>query len=249
MSSGRGSCSTSPSSRRRATHRASRSRPAAASIRRRSPRRRHGWDWPRASPVFAMVPPHGTDIDVGPFRYLDERDKVEALARMYPSLDIRFIAPERIHPTAEDDTCYFVRANLPSFDPVGIGSGPYLPEAVAAAGHRALLIGNYGKFRADLVGKVFSCRALPRAAMERVSRRAARGCASRAIADSGSRFRCRLRHADGAERAAQADLPFARPRSRQRRASQRAEPVLHRGNRLGAAMAGARLRSLVWSAR
>ena len=59
-----------------------------------------------------MVPPLGTDIDVGPFRYLDERDKVEALARMYPNLDIRFIAPERIHPTAEDDTWYFVRAGL-----------------------------------------------------------------------------------------------------------------------------------------
>jgi asparagine synthase (glutamine-hydrolysing) len=95
---------------------------------------------------FCMVPPPGTDVDVGPFRYLDERDKVEELARMYPSLNIRFIAPDRIHTKAYDDTLYFVPANLPSLAPASFGVGPYRPEAVAAAGHRAVLIGNYGNF-------------------------------------------------------------------------------------------------------
>ncbi len=95
---------------------------------------------------FCMVPPPGTDVDVGPFRYLDERDKVEELARMYPSLNIRFIAPDRIHPKAYDDTLYFVPANLPSLAPASFGVGPYRPEAVAAAGHRTVLIGNYGNF-------------------------------------------------------------------------------------------------------
>jgi asparagine synthase (glutamine-hydrolysing) len=95
---------------------------------------------------FCMVPPLDTAIDVGPSRYFDERDKIEALARMYPSLDIRFIAPDRPHPKAKDDTFYFVRANLPSLAPASFGDGLYLPEAVAAAGHRALLIGNYGNF-------------------------------------------------------------------------------------------------------
>lgn len=95
---------------------------------------------------FCMVPPQGTAIDVGPFRYFDERDKVEALARMYPSLDIRFVSPDRLHPRAQDDTFYFVRANLPSFAPMMFGTGLYMSEAVAAAGHRAMLIGNYGNF-------------------------------------------------------------------------------------------------------
>jgi asparagine synthase (glutamine-hydrolysing) len=95
---------------------------------------------------FCMVPPAGADIDVDAFHYLDERDKVEALARMYPSLDVRFIAPDRSHPRSGDDTFYFVRANLPSLAPASFGDGLYLPEAVAAAGHQALLIGNYGNF-------------------------------------------------------------------------------------------------------
>ena len=48
---------------------------------------------------FSTVPPLGTQIDVGPFRYLDERDKVEALARMHPSLDraLRRSRPRRSH--------------------------------------------------------------------------------------------------------------------------------------------------------
>jgi asparagine synthase (glutamine-hydrolysing) len=95
---------------------------------------------------FCMVASAGTDIDVGAFKYLDERDKVEALARMYPSLDIRFVAPNRSHPKVKDDTYYFVRANLPSLAPASFHDGLYLPEAVAAAGHQALLIGNYGNF-------------------------------------------------------------------------------------------------------
>jgi asparagine synthase (glutamine-hydrolysing) len=95
---------------------------------------------------FSMVPTLGADIDVGPFRYFDERDKVNALARMYPCLDVRFIAPDRLHPKARNNTLQFVRANVPSFNPASLGIGPYMPEAVAAAGHPVQLIGNYGNF-------------------------------------------------------------------------------------------------------
>jgi asparagine synthase (glutamine-hydrolysing) len=95
---------------------------------------------------FSQVPTLGADIDVGPFRYLDERDKVKALARMYPCLDVRFIAPDRLHPKARDNTLQFVRSNVPSFNPASLGIGPYMPEAVAAAGHPAILIGNSGNF-------------------------------------------------------------------------------------------------------
>jgi asparagine synthase (glutamine-hydrolysing) len=95
---------------------------------------------------FSRVPPSGTQIDVGPFRYLDERDKVEALARMHPSLAVRFVTPERDDPLAEDDTRYFARANLPALGPLGMGIGRNFLDAIQAAGHRVVLIGNYGDF-------------------------------------------------------------------------------------------------------
>ncbi len=95
---------------------------------------------------FCLVPPPGTNIDVGRFKYLDERDKVEALGQMYPGLRLHFVAPERVHPKAFDDTRHFVGIHLPAFDAAGLGFGPYLPETVLATGHRAMLIGNYGNF-------------------------------------------------------------------------------------------------------
>ncbi len=95
---------------------------------------------------FCMVPPPGTNIEVGPFRYVDERDKVEALARLHPTLDVQFVVPTIDHPKAGDDTWYFVRANLPSLTALGLGSAPELAEAVARGGHQALLIGNRGNF-------------------------------------------------------------------------------------------------------
>jgi asparagine synthase (glutamine-hydrolysing) len=95
---------------------------------------------------FSRVPPLGTQIDVGPFRYLDERDKVEALARMHPKLTVRFITPERDDPFDEHDTRYFARASLPALGPIGMGIGRQFIDAIQAAGHRVVLIGNYGDF-------------------------------------------------------------------------------------------------------
>jgi asparagine synthase (glutamine-hydrolysing) len=88
---------------------------------------------------FCTVPPSGAQIDVGPHRYFDERNKVEALARMYPSLAVHFVTPARNDPWAEDDTRYFARANLPALGPAGLGR--HLADAIEAAGHRVALIG------------------------------------------------------------------------------------------------------------
>jgi asparagine synthase (glutamine-hydrolysing) len=95
---------------------------------------------------FTLVPPAGTRIDVGRFRYLDERDKMEALARMHPSLAVRFIAPDRNHRLFEDDMRIFTRANLPVYGAGGGDAGAHLTDAIAGAGYRTLLIGNYGNF-------------------------------------------------------------------------------------------------------
>jgi asparagine synthase (glutamine-hydrolysing) len=100
---------------------------------------------------FSLVPPPGPQIDVGPFRYFDERDKVDALARMHPSLAVRFIYPDHNHPWAQDDTRYFARANLPALGPVGMGR--YFADEVQAAGHRVLLLGSYGNFGLTWAGQ------------------------------------------------------------------------------------------------
>ena len=100
----------------------------------------------RSITCFCMVPPPGTDIDVGPLRYLDERDKVEALARMHPTLDVRFLTPVTDHPRGADDGWYFARANLPALAAIGVGDGPRLMDALNRDSHRAVLIGSYGNF-------------------------------------------------------------------------------------------------------
>jgi asparagine synthase (glutamine-hydrolysing) len=111
---------------------------------------------------FTMLPPPGTQIDVGPFRYLDERDKVTALAQRYPQLDVRWVAPTHLHRFEEDYVRFFARANLPVFGPPAHGWYAHLSDAVAAAGHRALLVGNYGNFGMSWGGN-FALLALLRA--------------------------------------------------------------------------------------
>jgi len=111
---------------------------------------------------FSLVPPRGTDVDVGPFRYVDERDKVEALARMHPALNVEFITSAHDHPKAADDTWYFMKANLPSLAAMGVGAAPWLAETVTQTGHSALLIGNYGNFGLTWAGR-FSLLELLRA--------------------------------------------------------------------------------------
>jgi asparagine synthase (glutamine-hydrolysing) len=95
---------------------------------------------------FTIVPPSGPQVDVGPDRYFDERDKVEALARMHPSLKLRFVAPDHSNPSADPDTRHFLRAYLPALGPVGLGLGRHLSNDVQAAGHRVMLLGSYGNF-------------------------------------------------------------------------------------------------------
>jgi asparagine synthase (glutamine-hydrolysing) len=95
---------------------------------------------------FSLVPPAGTQIDLGPFRYLDERAKVEALGRMHPRLGLRFVTPERIHSLTHDDTGFFARTSLPAHGPTALAYGFHLNDAITSAGHRVLQIGSFGNF-------------------------------------------------------------------------------------------------------
>ena len=139
---------------------------------------------------FTLVPPADACIDVGRFRYLDERDKVRALGRMHPSLDLRFIAPERAHPIIEDDTRLFARAGLPILGATHLGWFGHLHDAAARSGHRALLIGDMGNFGLTW-GGVFSLIALLRAgewarfvpALRAAARESERGLARSLVGD------------------------------------------------------------------
>ena len=110
---------------------------------------------------YTLVPPADLRIDVGSGKYLDESDKIKALARMHPALDVRFIAPENPHPFEEDFTRYFARTGLPVLNPANMGWFSFLRDAAAAAGHPALLTGQRGNFGLTWHGR-FSLLALLR---------------------------------------------------------------------------------------
>lgn len=110
---------------------------------------------------YTVVPPAGVQIDVGPRRYIDERGKMAALARLYPALDIRCFAPEALHPNELDPTRFFLELGLPSIGTAVLGPYSYMFDAVAAAGHRVLLVGNRGNFGLTWRGS-YSLRALLR---------------------------------------------------------------------------------------
>ena len=133
---------------------------------------------------YSLVLPPDTHIDVGPHHYPDERGKVDALARLHPGLDVRYLAPEALHPFERDDTRHFAGAGVPALSPAILGTYGFLHDAVAAAGHGALLTGSFGNHGLSWSGR-FSLLALLRsgsaAAFGRelcaVSRQSGRGLA------------------------------------------------------------------------
>jgi asparagine synthase (glutamine-hydrolysing) len=102
---------------------------------------------------FTMVPPPGIEIDVGPFRYRDESDKVRALGRMYPRLNTHFIAPAHLHPFEEDYTRFFAKAHIPVFGPPAHAWSAHLRDAVSASGYPAMLVGGFGNFGLSWSGR------------------------------------------------------------------------------------------------
>jgi asparagine synthase (glutamine-hydrolysing) len=108
---------------------------------------------------YTLVAPADFRPDVGRFRYLDEREKLDALARMHPGLELHFISPEHPHRDVEDDTRLFVRTGTPVLGPANLADFGHLYETVAAAGHTVLLDGSSGNFGLTWTGN-FSLLAL-----------------------------------------------------------------------------------------
>ena len=108
-----------------------------------------------------MVPPPDLAADVEPDRYRDERPKVEALARMYPGLQLRFIVDDRLHPRDGDDVRIFAGTGLPLLSPTARSQALYLGDATTGAGARVLQLGTYGNLGLTWDG-TFSLEALLR---------------------------------------------------------------------------------------
>ena len=95
---------------------------------------------------YTNVLPPGVNIDIGPRRYLDERGKVEALARMHPALNVHFITPEKSHPFEQDNARLFARLQMPLLGAEALREFGLRHDAVASAGHASLLFGSAGNF-------------------------------------------------------------------------------------------------------
>ena len=93
---------------------------------------------------FTLAPPTGVALETHPNRYADESDKVRALGRLHPALDMRFIRPQGLHPFDEDDTRYFLQTGGPVIGVTNMGWHGFLMDSVAAGGYSTLLDGNFG---------------------------------------------------------------------------------------------------------
>ena len=112
---------------------------------------------------YTIVPPPGTQIDVGSHRYLDETDKMVALGKMYPALDLRFIVGETAAPQRDEEARLFATMSTPVLGPTLRLAGNYkMHDAVAADRYPTLLVGSFGNFGLSRDGK-FSLLALLRA--------------------------------------------------------------------------------------
>jgi len=109
---------------------------------------------------FTAVPPPGSHIDVGDRRYFDETDKVKALARLHPAINLHLMSSEAPHPYETDPARLFARAHMPILGPTVLGAHGELYDAVAAS-YPALIGGNAGNLCLTWDGH-FSMRALLR---------------------------------------------------------------------------------------
>jgi asparagine synthase (glutamine-hydrolysing) len=77
-------------------------------------------------------------------RYLDEGDKVRALMRLHPSLDVRFVIPRGAHARQVDPARDFVGVPLATFAVANLGWFAQIEEAILADGHDQVLTGGLG---------------------------------------------------------------------------------------------------------
>lgn len=116
----------------------------------------------RASRIhcYTTLPPEDADVPVAPHVYRDERDKVEALGRMYPALELNWLTRTGIHGFELDEARYFSLALVPRRNGISLGGAGMLLDALSA--HPVVLFGSRGNLCLSWAGP-FSLLALLRA--------------------------------------------------------------------------------------
>ena len=100
---------------------------------------------------YTTLPSPDADVIVSPRLYRDERDKVEALGRMHPALDINFTTTEDRHFSDDDHAPYFAQALLPRFGGMGIGKVGFMIDTLSQ--YRLVLFGTRGNFGLTWTGQ------------------------------------------------------------------------------------------------
>jgi asparagine synthase (glutamine-hydrolysing) len=139
---------------------------------------------------YTLVTPPDWDADISSGKYLDENEKVQALGRMYPQLQLRQIVRDRLHPRLSADRQVFASAALPSRTPTILALTPKVWEAALADGHSTVLYGSAGNLGLSWSGD-YSLLALLREGswatflreLFAVSRQSRRGLARTALSD------------------------------------------------------------------
>ena len=91
------------------------------------------------------------EAPVGRQRYRDERGKVTALGRMYPALELNFLAAAEAHPFDVEPARYFAQAQLPRRSGLNLGLVGTLTDALAQ--HPLALFGSLGNLGLSWSGR------------------------------------------------------------------------------------------------
>jgi asparagine synthase (glutamine-hydrolysing) len=102
---------------------------------------------------YTQLPPDDWDVAPGLRAYRSERDKMLALGRMYPQIELRLLPEDPRHPHAGDDWWHFSQRSQPIRSPSN--ADWYLPlyDAVADGGHGALHMGHSGNHGLSWAGR------------------------------------------------------------------------------------------------
>jgi asparagine synthase (glutamine-hydrolysing) len=101
---------------------------------------------------YTAVPPEDAETRSERGRYPSERPKVEALARMHPTLRLKLVTPRGMHPAYADSTRRFSRLGHPVWCPVHQGWIDTVEDEIAAGDHRVVLNGVLGNFGLSWTG-------------------------------------------------------------------------------------------------
>lgn len=101
---------------------------------------------------YTGLPPQDLARGPRPGRYLDERPKVEALARMHPSLRTVFVTPRGAHQRQQNPERYFFEVPLPHRGTCGLGWFGAIDDRIKADGHDVIFHGGPGNMVTSWTG-------------------------------------------------------------------------------------------------